>query len=66
VPRNAGQQGIEVPLRRDGARWIMDFDALEAAVTPTTRLLLLSNPQNPTGRAYTRSRADARGLLPAP
>jgi cystathionine beta-lyase len=55
VPRNCGQQGIEVPLVRDGARWIMDFDALAAAVTPDTRLLLLSNPQNPTGRAYSRA-----------
>lgn len=54
VPRNAGQAGITVPLVRDGNRWVMDFDALGAAVDSDTRLLLLSNPQNPTGRAYTR------------
>jgi cystathionine beta-lyase len=54
VPANAQQQGIEVPLRRDGERWVMDFDALSAALVPGSRLLLLSNPQNPTGRAYTR------------
>lgn len=52
VPDNSGQQGIEVPLVKDGRRWVMDFDALERAVQPHTRLLLLCNPQNPTGRAY--------------
>jgi cystathionine beta-lyase len=52
VPGNAGQQGIHVPLAQDGQRWVMDFDALARAVTPQSRILLLSNPQNPTGRAY--------------
>lgn len=53
VPGNAGQEGIHVPLVKDGQRWVMDFDALARAVTPRSRILLLSNPQNPTGRAYT-------------
>ena len=55
VPANAGQRGQTVPLVRDGDRWVMDFDALEAARTPDSRMLLLSNPQNPTGRAYARA-----------
>lgn len=55
VPANAGQRAQTVPLVREGERWVMDFDALEAARTPDTRLLLLSNPQNPTGRAYSRA-----------
>ncbi|MBX3705388.1 MAG: PatB family C-S lyase [Pseudomonadales bacterium] len=59
VPANAGQAGIQVPLCRDGDRWVMDFDALEAALRPGARLLLLSNPQNPTGRAYTRAELQA-------
>jgi cystathionine beta-lyase len=52
VPGNAGQEGIHVPLAKDGQCWVMDFDALARAVTPQSRILLLSNPQNPTGRAY--------------
>ena len=56
VPENAGQASLQVPLCRDGRRWVMDFDALQSAVDAHSpgraRLLLLSNPQNPTGRAY--------------
>ena len=33
----------------------IDFDALEDAITPQTRLFILCNPHNPIGRAYTRS-----------
>lgn len=59
VPRNADQQALRVPLVRDSARWCMDFDAMQDALEQwrgaPVRLLLLSNPQNPTGRAYTRA-----------
>jgi cystathionine beta-lyase len=33
----------------------MDIDALEAAITPQTKLLLFCNPHNPVGRVYTRA-----------
>jgi len=55
APRHAEQASIEVPMVKDGARWIMDFDALRNARQAGTRLLMLSNPQNPTGRSYTQS-----------
>lgn len=45
-------------LSTDGARWEWDFDALEAAVTPHTRVLLLCSPHNPTGRVWTREELD--------
>ena len=35
--------------------WQIDWDMLEAAVTPATRLLMLCHPHNPTGRVWTRS-----------
>jgi cysteine-S-conjugate beta-lyase len=36
-------------------RYEIDFDALEAAIQPSTRLMMLCNPHNPVGRAYTRA-----------
>lgn len=35
-------------------RYEVDFDAFEAAITPQTRLFILSNPHNPVGRVYER------------
>ena len=60
VPQHAGQRAVAVPMVRGGgaaatSRWEMDFDALTAAVNARSRLLLLCNPQNPTGRVYDRS-----------
>jgi len=59
VAGNSGQVGINVPLARSGNRWVMDFDTLQDAVDRRTgvrpTLLLLANPQNPTGRAYSQS-----------
>jgi cystathionine beta-lyase len=45
---------IRVPMKCDGKIWTLDFDALQAAVTPKTAMLILCNPHNPTGRAFTR------------
>ena len=38
----------QYPLRYDGA-WHIDFDALERAITPRTRAIVVVNPNNPTG-----------------
>ncbi|MEM8768027.1 MAG: PatB family C-S lyase [Pseudomonadota bacterium] len=62
VPGNASQAGLTVALVRDGNRWVMDFDAMQQAVDDApgpTRLVLLSNPQNPTGRAYSKAELTA-------
>ena len=50
--KNAQRPEVRVPLVREGKEWRMDFDALSAALTPQTRMLLICNPQNPTGRCY--------------
>ncbi len=42
------------PLLRTPSGWEIDFDQLEHLVTPRTRLLMLCNPQNPTGRVFRR------------
>ena len=46
---------VRVPLVLVGSRWTVDQEALEQALTSQTRLLLLCNPHNPVGRAWTRA-----------
>ena len=38
----------------DGFTYSIDFEALEAAMTPETRMFLLCQPHNPVGRVWTR------------
>jgi cystathionine beta-lyase len=52
APRHGGRRSIEVPLVLDGNEWVMDFDTMAAAASDDTRLYMLCNPQNPTGRSY--------------
>ena len=53
----AGGTRIEVPLTAGSFR--PDADALRAAITPRTRLLLLNSPHNPTGSVFTRAELEA-------
>jgi aspartate/methionine/tyrosine aminotransferase len=48
--RRAGGAVREVALQPPG--WRIERSALEAAVTPRTRALILNNPHNPTGRLF--------------
>src|SRR3954471_22330107 len=54
APVNQRRTVTSVPLRLHGGRWQWDFERLEAAITPRTKLLLLCNPHNPVGRVFTR------------
>ncbi|UCD68026.1 MAG: PatB family C-S lyase [Betaproteobacteria bacterium] len=54
APRYGDRITVTVPLREEGGRWLWDFDALEQAVSPKTRTLLLCSPHNPTGRVWSR------------
>ena len=54
APAHQGRRAVAVPMTRAGARWELDLDALERAVTPRTRQLFLCSPHNPVGRAYRR------------
>ncbi|MDO4435905.1 MAG: PatB family C-S lyase [Cardiobacteriaceae bacterium] len=41
-----------VPHKEVDGYWLIDFDALEAAIKPDTGVLLLCHPQNPLGKVY--------------
>ncbi|MFN2144247.1 MAG: MalY/PatB family protein [Anaerolineales bacterium] len=47
------QQENVLPQGADG-QYQVDLDAFEAAITAETRIFMLCNPQNPTGRVFTR------------
>jgi cysteine-S-conjugate beta-lyase len=54
APKNSRRAVVRVPLREDSNRWSIDFERLEAALTPRTRLFMLCNPHNPVGRVFDR------------
>ncbi|MFO6463124.1 aminotransferase class I/II-fold pyridoxal phosphate-dependent enzyme [Jannaschia sp. KMU-145] len=47
IPKALGAEVVEVPLRRED--WLPDLDALRAAARPGTKMIALTNPNNPTG-----------------
>ena len=49
----------ELPQPLSGGRYAVDLDALEAAVTPRTRLLVYTSPSNPLGWVATSEEQDA-------
>ena len=52
APPLSGRRVVQVPLSLEEGRWGLDLEALERAVTPRTRLLLLCSPHNPVGRVW--------------
>ena len=43
---------IPVKVTLDPASFDLDLDAIEAAITPRTRVLIVNTPHNPTGKIY--------------
>jgi len=57
----AGARTVPVTLRFPD--FALDLDAVAAAITPRTRLLLLNTPHNPTGKVFTADELDALAEL---
>jgi cystathionine beta-lyase len=56
APKNSARVSVKVPfvLNSSAGRWEIDWDALEQAVTPRTKLFYLCNPHNPLARVWRR------------
>ena len=54
TPRNSGRASAQAMWVLSAGRWEIDWDALERAVTPRTKIFLLCNPHNPLGRVWRR------------
>jgi cystathionine beta-lyase len=53
APTWADRKLVTVPLLLEGERWVMDFEAIEKAMTPRTKVFMLCNPYNPGGTVFT-------------
>ncbi len=50
--KGTGRQLIENPLKLENGRYYFDLEDLKQKITPTTKILLISNPHNPGGMAW--------------
>ncbi len=57
--RRIGEASDTFPLVRADGRWALDVDALEHAITPRTKAVMVCNPNNPTGGVLTDGEMDA-------
>jgi aspartate/methionine/tyrosine aminotransferase len=57
----SGARPVAVPMSIDASGWHLDFERLEKAITPRTRVLVINSPSNPTG--WVASHADLRTVL---
>jgi aspartate aminotransferase len=54
---------VPVKVRIDPQSFDLDLAAVEAAITPRTRVVIVNTPNNPTGRIYPESTLQALGAL---
>ena len=59
APPDQGRRLVPVPAALAGGRWQLPLEAMEAAVTPDTRVLLFCHPHNPLGRVWRRDEVAA-------
>lgn len=56
-------EAVPIFVRLEAPEWELDMEALEAAVTPKTRGMVICNPANPSGKVYTRKELEAIGAF---
>lgn len=61
VHQDHGAELITVDHVKVDDQWTFDWEGMEQAVTPKTRVFLLCNPQNPLGRVFSRSELEKLG-----
>src|SRR5450432_4250124 len=59
--RSTERELLALPMRDDGTRFVFDMSELEKLVNKRTRIFVLCNPQNPTGRVFSRDELLALG-----
>ena len=54
----AGRRVVECPLVNNDGRYEMDFDAYDAILDGSEKMVILCSPHNPGGRVWTRAELD--------
>jgi cystathionine beta-lyase len=55
APVYSDRRRVAVPLCRENNQWQIDWPAMEASVTPDTKLFIICHPHNPVGRVWTQA-----------
>lgn len=50
---SSGRNLVYNKLKESDGKWTMDFDSLIASINENTKMIIISNPHNPVGRAWT-------------
>lgn len=50
--KDHGRKLLYNNLKETAGGWVMDFEGLRKAITPATKMIIISNPHNPVGRAW--------------
>ncbi|MGE3912822.1 MAG: MalY/PatB family protein, partial [Chloroflexota bacterium] len=58
-----GRRMVENRLVDDGTKLVLDVDGLRKVVDDRTRMMMVPNPHNPTGRAFTREELEAMAAV---
>ncbi|MDC9822246.1 aminotransferase class I/II-fold pyridoxal phosphate-dependent enzyme [Devosia sp. ZB163] len=62
-PTLLAADAVPVPVRLREPGFDLDIEAIEAAITPRTRLVVVNSPHNPTGRIYDRATWEALAAM---
>ena len=57
------RNAVPVKVQLDAANFDLNIDAIEAAITPRTRIVIINTPHNPTGIIYSRERLSALAAM---
>ncbi|CCM04832.1 uncharacterized protein FIBRA_07025 [Fibroporia radiculosa] len=54
------QASVDNPAKNE---WLIDFDELERAITPRTKMIIVNTPHNPVGKVFTRAELEKIAVL---
>ncbi len=59
APHYAQKEVLAIAMKEENNRWVLDYEAMEATITPTCKLFMLCNPYNPAGTVFTCKELEA-------